>query len=157
MNSGLASRKRFVLVLGFLTGIAALSIDMSLPAIPYMVEALGTTLSSGQQIVGVFMAGLALGQIPAGLLSDRLGRMPVLYTGMILFTLAGIACSASNSIELMLVGRFLQGMAASSGVVVARAIVRDIASGVQAARLMSIMVMIFTMIAWVACRSCTPV
>lgn len=144
MNTGLASRKRFVLVLGSLTGVAALSIDMSLPGIPDMVQALGATLSSGQQIVGVFMAGLALGQIPAGLLSDRFGRMPILYTGMGLFTIAGIACSASTSIELMLIGRFLQGMAASSGVVVSRAIVRDIASGAQAARLMSVMVMIFT-------------
>ena len=144
MNTGLAGKKRFVLVLGSLTGLAALSIDMSLPAIPAMVQALGTTLSSGQQIVGTFMAGLALGQIPAGLLSDRFGRMPVLYVGVAMFTAAGVACSMSNSIELMLVGRFVQGIAASSGVVVSRAIVRDIASGAEAARLMSVMVMIFT-------------
>jgi DHA1 family bicyclomycin/chloramphenicol resistance-like MFS transporter len=144
MNTGLAGKKRFVLVLGSLTGLAALSIDMSLPAIPAMVQALGTTLSSGQQIVGAFMAGLALGQIPAGLLSDRYGRMPVLYVGVALFTAAGFACSMSNSIELMLIGRFMQGIAASSGVVVSRAIVRDIASGAEAARLMSVMVMIFT-------------
>ncbi len=144
MNTGLAGKKRFVLVLGSLTGLAALSIDMSLPAIPAMVQALGTTLSSGQQIVGTFMAGLALGQIPAGLLSDRFGRMPVLYVGVGMFTAAGVACSMSNSIEVMLIGRFLQGIAASSGVVVSRAIVRDIASGAEAARLMSVMVMIFT-------------
>ena len=144
MNTGLASRRRFVLVLGCLTGLAAVSIDMSLPAIPGMVFDLATTMPRGQQIVGLFMGGLAVGQLPAGILSDRLGRMPVLYFGVALFTLAGIACAASTSIELMLAARFVQGMAASVGVVVSRAIVRDIASGVEAARLLTVMVMIFT-------------
>ncbi len=144
MNTGLAARRRFVLVLGMLTGLAALSVDMSLPAIPQMVEALATSMSLGQLIVGCFMAGLALGQVPAGLLSDRLGRMPVLYGGVGIFTFAALLCSISNSIELMLAGRVLQGLGASVGVVVARAIVRDIASGREAARLMSALVMIFT-------------
>jgi DHA1 family bicyclomycin/chloramphenicol resistance-like MFS transporter len=144
MNTGLAARRRFVLVLGCLTGLAAVSIDMSLPAIPAMVFDLATSMSRGQQIVGLFMAGLALGQLPAGVLSDRLGRLPVLYVGVAIFTTAGIACALSTSIELMLAARFVQGMAASVGVVVTRAIVRDIASGVEAARLLTVMVMIFT-------------
>lgn len=144
MNVALAGRRRFVLVLGCLTGLAAVSIDMSLPAIPDMVRGLATSMSLGQQIVGYFIAGIAVGQLPAGLISDRIGRIPVLYAGVGLFTIAGIACAASQSIELMLLGRFVQGMGASVGVVVSRAIVRDIASGAQAARLLSIMVMIFT-------------
>ncbi|MEX2495064.1 MAG: multidrug effflux MFS transporter [Woeseia sp.] len=144
MNTGLASRRRFVLVLGCLTGLAAVSIDMSLPAIPGMVFDFATTMSRGQQVVGLFMAGLAVGQLPAGLLSDRLGRMPVIYVGVGIFTLAGVVCAVSTSIELMLAARFVQGLGASVGVVVSRAIVRDIASGVQAARLLSVMVMIFT-------------
>ena len=144
MNTGLAARRRFVLVLGLLTGLAAVSVDMSLPAIPQMVDALATSMSLGQLIVGFFMAGLALGQVPAGLLSDRLGRMPVLYGGVGIFTFAALLCSISTSIELMLAARFLQGLGASVGVVVARAIVRDIASGKDAARLMSALVMIFT-------------
>lgn len=133
-----------MLVLGCLTGLAAVSIDMSLPAIPAMVFDLATSMSKGQQIVGLFMAGLAVGQLPAGVLSDRLGRMPVIYVGVGIFTAAGFACAFSTSIELMLAARFLQGMAASVGVVVTRAIVRDIASGVEAARLLTVMVMIFT-------------
>ena len=144
MNTGLASKRRFVLVLGCLTGLGAVSIDMSLPAIPGMVFDFATTMSRGQQVVGLFMAGLAVGQLPAGLLSDRLGRMPVIYAGVGLFTVAGIACAISTSIELMLTARFVQGIAASAGVVVSRAIVRDISSGAQAARLLSVMVMIFT-------------
>ena len=133
-----------MLVLGCLTGLAAVSIDMSLPAIPAMVFDLATTMSTGQQIVGLFMAGLAIGQLPAGVLSDRLGRMPVMYVGVAIFTVAGFASALSTSIELMLIARFVQGMAASVGVVVTRAIVRDIASGVEAARLLTVMVMIFT-------------
>jgi DHA1 family bicyclomycin/chloramphenicol resistance-like MFS transporter len=144
MNSALASKRRFVLVLGCLTGIGAVSVDMSLPSIPDMVRDLGTTLSVGQQIVGIFMAGIALGQMPAGLVSDRIGRIPVLLAGIALFTVAGILTTLANSIEMMLVARFLQGVGASVGVVVSRAIVRDIASGANAARLLSVMVMIFT-------------
>jgi MFS transporter, DHA1 family, multidrug resistance protein len=144
MNTGLADKRRFVLVLGCLTGIAAVTIDMSLPAFPEMVRSLATNMSTGQKVVGFFMAGIALGQIPAGLISDRIGRMPVLYTGILIFTAAGIVCSVTNSIELMLLARFVQGLGGSVGVVVSRAIVRDISSGVQAARLMSVMVMIFT-------------
>lgn len=141
----LAARRRFVLVLGLLTGLAAVTVDLSLPAIPQMIRELGTTPALGQQIVGWFIAGIALGQLPAGLVSDRIGRIPVLYSGVVVFTLAGTICAASTSIEVMLAGRLLQGMGASVGIVVSRAIVRDISSGAAAARLLSIMVMIFTL------------
>lgn len=144
MNIALAGKRRFVLVLGCLTGLAAVSVDMSLPAIPGMVLELATSMTLGQQIVSWFMLGIALGQLPAGLISDRIGRIPVLYAGVLLFTAAGIACSFSSSIELMLFGRFVQGLGASVGVVVSRAIVRDIASGAEAASLLTVMVMIFT-------------
>ena len=144
MNTELATKRRFVLVLGLLTGLAAVSIDMSLPAIPEMVRSLGTNMQTGQQIVGLFIAGIALGQLPAGLMSDRYGRMPVLYAGVGTFVLAGIASAFASNIELILIARFIQGVGASVGVVVSRAIVRDITSGKQAARMLSVMVMIFT-------------
>jgi DHA1 family bicyclomycin/chloramphenicol resistance-like MFS transporter len=144
MNTGLATSRKFVLVLGLLTGLVAFAIDISLPAIPPMVRDLGTTMSLGQQVVGFFMVGMAVGQLPAGLVSDRIGRMPVLYFGIGLFTLAGIITSITNDVNVMLAARFVQGLGASAGMVLARAIVRDISSGSQAARLMSIMVMIFT-------------
>jgi MFS transporter, DHA1 family, multidrug resistance protein len=144
LNTGLATSKRFVLVLGLLTSLVAFAIDIALPAIPELVRDLATSMSLGQQVVGFFMAGMALGQIPAGLVSDRIGRMPVLYAGIGLFTLAGVVTFTSNDINLLLAARFVQGLGASAGMVLARAIVRDVASGNQAARLMSIMVMVFT-------------
>jgi DHA1 family bicyclomycin/chloramphenicol resistance-like MFS transporter len=144
MNDSLATSKRFVVVLGLLTGLVAFAIDISLPAIPPMVRALATDMSAGQQVVGLFMAGMAVGQLPFGLASDRIGRMPVLYAGISVFIAAGIVTSISSSIEVMLIARFLQGIGSSAGMVLARAIVRDISSGAQSARLMSVMVMVFT-------------
>ena len=136
--------RSFVLTLGLLTAMAALTVDLSLPAIPSMVDALESTLTHGQQIVGIFMAGMAIGQIPAGLFSDRLGRLPTLYAGMTLFAIAATVAAAASDMGLLLVARFVQGVGAASAVVLSRAIVRDIASGRDAARLMSLMTMIFT-------------
>ncbi|MGI9220008.1 MAG: multidrug effflux MFS transporter [Woeseiaceae bacterium] len=134
----------FVITLGVLTGMAALTVDFSLPAVPPMVVALATSLSKGQQIVGVFMAGMACGQIPSGLISDRVGRLPVLYFGVTLFAVAAIAAAVADNINVMLTARFIQGFGAASAIVLSRAIVRDIASGKEAAKLMSLMTMIFT-------------
>jgi len=144
MKSALTHKRSFVITLGLMTAVAALTVDVSLPAIPAMVEALRTDLSSGQKIIGVFMLGMACGQIPAGLFSDRLGRVPVLYAGLLVFTVGGIVAAAANSIELMLGARFVQGIGAASAIVLSRAIVRDVAHGKDAARLMSLMTMIFT-------------
>jgi len=144
VNLPTAHRKAFVVTLGLLTAVAALTVDISLPAIPAMVDALATTLSHGQQIVGIFMAGMALGQIPAGLLSDRMGRMPVLYAGMGVFMLAAFVAASATTIEVMLAARFVQGFGAASAIVLSRSIVRDVASGRDAAQLMSLMTMIFT-------------
>ena len=140
----LVRKPSFIVTLGLLTGLAALTVDVSLPAIPAMVDALATSLPRGQQIVGIFMAGMACGQIPAGLFSDRLGRLPILYVGMTLFVIGAVIASAADSIGLLLAARFLQGFGAASAIVLTRAIVRDIASGKDAARLMSLMTMIFT-------------
>jgi DHA1 family bicyclomycin/chloramphenicol resistance-like MFS transporter len=144
LNAHLLKSRSFVLTLGVLTAMAAVTVDLSLPAIPSMVYALESTLTRGQQIVGIFILGMAIGQIPAGLASDRLGRLPTLYVGMTLFAIAATVAAASTDMEWLLASRFIQGIGAASAVVLSRAIVRDIASGKEAARLMSLMTMIFT-------------
>ncbi len=144
MNTDPLHRKSFIITLGLLTAVAALTVDLSLPAIPAMVLALDTTLSHGQQIVGVFMVGMACGQIPAGLFADRLGRLPVLYVGMVIFTVAAVVAATASDIEVMLEARFVQGVGAAAAIVLSRAIVRDVSSGRDSARLMSLMTMIFT-------------
>ena len=144
MNPTPPHSRSFVLTLGLLTAMAALTVDMSLPAIPSMVDALQSTLTRGQQIVGIFMFGMAVGQIPAGLFSDRLGRLPTLYAGMTLFAVAATVAAGAVDMEWLLAARFVQGIGAASAVVLSRAIVRDIASGREAAQLMSLLTMIFT-------------
>ncbi len=140
MNTHLAKSRSFIITLGLLTAVAALTVDLSLPAIPAMVEALSTTLSRGQQIVGVFMFGMSLGQIPSGLASDRFGRLPTIYAGMGLFVAAACVAAIANDMELLLAARFVQGIGAASAIVISRAV----ATGKDAARLMSLMTMIFT-------------
>ena len=144
MNERQPISRGFVVVLGLLTALVAFALDISLPAIPQMVADLGTTMTAGQQVVGLFMAGMAVGQVPFGLVSDRIGRLPVLYFGVGLFTLAGFVTAVSDDISVMLAARFVQGIGSSAGMVLARAIVRDVSSGTEAARLMSVMVMVFT-------------
>lgn len=138
------NRLSFIATLGFVTGVAALTVDMSLPAVPGVAAAMDASINEAQAIIGVFMAGMALGQIPAGLLSDRFGRMPILYLGISLFAAAAIVATVADSINVLLVARFFQGFTAASGIVISRAIVRDVASGQEAAKLMSVMTMIFT-------------
>jgi len=144
LKAHLVQSKRFILTLGVITATAALTVDLTLPAIPAMVDALGTTLPRAQKIVGIFLIGMACGQIPAGLISDRFGRLPAIYAGMTVFAVAGVVAAASTGINLLLGARFVQGIGAASAIVLSRAIVRDIASGKAAARLMSLMTMIFT-------------
>ena len=108
MDNRIAIKRRFIVILGCLTGITALSIDMSLPSIPEMALGLSSSLSRGQLIIGVFMAGIAIGQMPAGLLSDRVGRIPTLLCGIAIFIVAGIITTIAPSMEIMLLARFLQ-------------------------------------------------
>ncbi len=144
MQSHFVNDRRFIITLGLLTTVAAITVDLSLPAIPAMAEALQSDLSTGQQIVGIFILGMAVGQIPAGLFSDRMGRIPVLYFGMTLFAIAAGVAALAKSMDVLLAARFVQGFGASSAIVLSRAIVRDISSGKEAAKLMSLMTMIFT-------------
>ena len=150
MNKNFTINKRIILVLGCLTGMGALSIDMSLASIPFLSFDLSADISLSQYTVGFFMAGVGIGQIPLGLISDRIGRMPVLFFGLVVFVISGIVTSIANSIELILFARFIQGLGASVGLSISRAMVRDISSGKQSADILSAMMMIFTFIPMLA-------
>lgn len=136
----LAESPSFIYTLCLLISISALAIDVSLPAIPMIAKALGTGTEQAQLTIGIYLGGFACGQIPVGLLADRFGRRPVIFVGLTFFTCAALVCGFTSSIELLLGARFLQGLTASVGPVLSRAMVRDVSSGNQAARHMSLMV-----------------
>jgi DHA1 family bicyclomycin/chloramphenicol resistance-like MFS transporter len=133
----------FVALAAAIQSTQALAIDSMLPALPTIVRALGVSNPNhGQWIVTAYMAGLGLGQLFWGLLSDRFGRRPVLLGGLALYVAAALSCGLAGSFEALLAGRCLHGLAAAS-VTVVRSAVRDQYSGRRMARVMSLMFMVF--------------
>jgi len=150
MTKDIQINKKSIIILGCLTGMAALSIDTSLASIPFMGSELSSDLSTSQFTVGFFMAGVAIGLIPAGLISDRMGRIPVLIYGLTIFILASLMTVLATSIEFMLIARLIQGIGASAGMTIPRAMVRDVSSGKSAAQTLSSMMIVLTFIPMLA-------
>jgi len=126
-----------VLVLGGLTAFGPLSIDMYLPALPRIGEELGGSASYVQLTLTACVAGLAVGQLLAGPLSDQFGRRMPLLVGTLGFAVASIACAFAPSVPTLVVLRFVQGLAGAAGIVITGAVVRDLYEGVAAARFFS--------------------
>ncbi len=133
---------RFIAALGLLIAISALSIDIVLPAIPSLAAALGTGERLSQYVVTSYLAGFAVAQVPIGLLSDRLGRRPVMLGALVLFVAAGAGAALAPSILWLCLLRFVQGGAGAAGPVLARAIVRDVGGADGGAGLMATMMAI---------------
>lgn len=130
----------FYLTLILTISLSVIAIDSIIPAIPLLTHAFDASAGQGQLTIGLYLAGYSLGQIPVGLAADRYGRLPVLYAGMVLFTLMSLVTVLANSIELLLAARFMQGVAGTVGPVLARAVIRDTHQGPSLARMMAIMV-----------------
>jgi DHA1 family bicyclomycin/chloramphenicol resistance-like MFS transporter len=118
----------FLLMLGTLTMLPPLSIDVSLPGLPAIAAALGASQAQLQWTLSAFVLAFGLGQLVLGPLSDRAGRRPVLIGGMTIFTLAGIGCTIATDARLLIALRLVQGFGACAGTVCARAIAQDISS-----------------------------
>lgn len=130
------------IILGLLSAFSPLAIDMYVPAFPRIEESLGTAAGSVQWTLSAYLVGVAVGQLFWGTLSDRSGRRPPLVVGCAVFAGSSAACALSNSLVALLVGRFLMGLGGSAGVVVGRAIVRDLFEQHQAAVFLSRMMMV---------------
>lgn len=133
---------RLIVMLGVLTAFGPLSIDLYLPGLPAIGRDLGADPARVQQTLSTFFLGLALGQLVYGPMSDRFGRRPVMGFGIVVYLLATVYCALAPSIESLIAGRFVQGIGGAAGPVVARAAVRDVYAGSQAARALSFVVLV---------------
>jgi len=120
-----------------LVAIMAVSTDLYLPGIPQLIENLGASVSQGQLTLSVFLMGFAVGQLFYGGVSDRHGRKPVLYLGLIIYLAGTVICIFAPDINTLIGARFVQGLGGASAPVLARAMVSDSHSRVEAAKVMA--------------------
>ena len=128
-----------VAILGSLAIVGPLSIDMYLPGFPSIQQDLATSASLVQLTLSACLIGLASGQLIAGPISDVIGRRPPVMIGLTGFIFFSLICSFAPNIETLILCRFLQGLFGSAGVVISRAVVRDLFSGIRAAQMFSLM------------------
>lgn len=129
----------WLLLLGALTAIGPLSIDMYLPSFPTLQKELGNGV---QLSLASFFIGMAIGQVLYGSLSDRFGRKPPLLFGLILFIIAAFAASQAQTMSALIMSRFVQGFGGCAGMVIARAVVRDRCQPSQAAQAFSMLILV---------------
>lgn len=126
-----------MLTLGGLFAANAVSLDVPIIAIPAIAEQFGVTSGQAQMVTILFLLGFALGHIPMGLLSDRFGRKPVIIWGLITASLMSVIAILAPTFEVLMASRFIQGVSTCAGAMLARAMVRDVASGTAASKLNS--------------------
>jgi DHA1 family bicyclomycin/chloramphenicol resistance-like MFS transporter len=144
LGSGLDTRRfpGWLLILGALTAIGPLSIDMYLPAFAAIEHSLTAPAGSAELTLAGFFIGMACGQLVWGPLSDRFGRKPPLYAGLALFALASFGCALTDDINALTAWRVLQALGGSAGMVISRAVVRDRCSARESARAFSTLILV---------------
>ncbi|MFS4481414.1 multidrug effflux MFS transporter [Hyunsoonleella sp. 2307UL5-6] len=144
-------KREFIGLMASLMSIVAISIDALLPALPEIGNHLNVVNKSDNQLlITMIFLGIGFGQLIFGPLSDSFGRKPIVYIGFTLFIIASIICVTTKNFEVMLVGRILQGVGLSSPRSIALSMIRDMFSGDQMAKVMSMIVMFFILVPVVA-------
>ncbi|MFJ8075744.1 Bcr/CflA family multidrug efflux MFS transporter [Streptomyces sp. NPDC096176] len=143
---GVAAARRaglvVTLVLGGLTALPPLSMDMYLPALPAVTDSLHAPAATVQLTLTACLAGMALGQLVVGPMSDKWGRRRPLLVGMLVYVVATAICAFAPTVDMLIAFRLLQGLAGAAGIVIARAMVRDLYDGVEMARFFSTLMLI---------------
>jgi DHA1 family bicyclomycin/chloramphenicol resistance-like MFS transporter len=135
---------RIAIVLGLVSAVGPFAIDMYLPALPSIGSELSASTGAVQMTLLAFFLAVGAGQLLVGPLSDMVGRKAPLYAGLGLFAAGGVGAALSPTIEWLIVFRFVQGLGACAGMVVPRAVVRDLHTGPDATRLMSLLMLVFS-------------
>ncbi|MFJ8062515.1 multidrug effflux MFS transporter [Streptomyces sp. NPDC096142] len=129
-------------MLGALSAVPPLSMDMYLPALPDVTHTLHSSATSGQLTLTACLTGMALGQLVVGPMSDRWGRRKPLLAGLLVYVLASVSCAVAPDVGLLIGCRLLQGLAGAAGIVIARAVVRDLYDGLEMARFFSTLLLV---------------
>lgn len=141
---------KIVFILGLLAMLMPLSIDMYLPALPVISAQFGVPAGSAQMTLSTYILGFALGQLFYGPMADSLGRKPVILGGTLVFAAAAVACALSQTIDHLIIMRFLHGLAAAAASVVINALMRDIYPKEEFSRMMSFVMLVTTIAPLVA-------
>ncbi|UOR06783.1 Bcr/CflA family multidrug efflux MFS transporter [Hymenobacter aerilatus] len=142
MREKIASNRGLILLLGMLTAFGSMSIDMYLPAFPAIARDFGVSIADVQLTLAAFNIGIALGQLLYGPLADKLGRKPNLIVGILLYIAASVGCAFADSVNALILLRFLQALGGCAGMVIARAVVRDKFAGNASAGMFSTLMLI---------------
>ena len=147
VGNGRASAGEFIVLIALIISLVALSTDAMLPALPLIAADLGVTrINDSQYVISVFFAGMALGQMFFGPLSDSIGRRPAIISGFALFACGCLLSTFAVNFEQMLLGRLLQGIGAAGPRIVSIALVRDQYKGREMARIMSFVMTVFILV-----------
>ena len=147
MTNEHTSKKEFIFLVALLTALVAMSIDTMLPAIGTMASEFGVSDPNKRQfIITAFFAGMTIGTLLSGPISDSTGRKPAIFAGLLIYLAGSVLCLFSTSFEMLLAGRALQGVGASSPRIVSMAMVRDGQGGAAMARIMSFVMSVFMLV-----------
>ena len=139
-ESGLAASRTLLLLLVAMSGVAPISLYMLVPALPVLASIFDRDISIAQMTVSLYMVGLACSQIVMGPLSDRFGRRPVLLAGLGLMIAASLGCSFAETLPQLIAARFFQALGGATGMVVSRAIIRDLYSRERISSMISLVI-----------------
>src|SRR5882757_3995287 len=139
-SSKLATSKLMLLMLVLMTGIAPISLYLLVPALPVLATTFGRDISVAQMTVSLYMVGIACSQIIMGPLSDKFGRRPVLLAGLGLMVVASIGCIFAENLPQLIAARFFQALGGATGMVVSRAIIRDLYSRDRISSMISLVI-----------------
>lgn len=131
-------------MLGLLSAVGPFAIDMYLPALPSIAADFGASTAATQMTLTVYFIALGLFTVAFGPVSDMVGRKKPLYFGLALFIAGSVGCALASSIHGLIVMRVVQGIGAAAMMVMPRAIIRDLHTGVEATRLMSLVMLVFS-------------
>ncbi|TMV79293.1 multidrug effflux MFS transporter [Thioclava sp. BHET1] len=135
---------RTALVLGLLSCMGPFAIDMYLPALPRLSQDLGANISETQFTISAYFLSFGLAQLVYGPWSDQVGRRKPLYFGLAVFIIGALVCATAPTMQMLVLGRFIQGMGGAAMPVIPRAVIRDLYTGHQATRLMALVMLVIS-------------